>query len=57
MVRITATDMDDGLNKEIEYTLGDQSQFSKDENYFAINKQTGTVTLANKIDVSELKDS
>ncbi|TRY62862.1 hypothetical protein TCAL_07709 [Tigriopus californicus] len=48
-MRISATDVDEGDNQKITYTL-DPVRIAGDIDYFKLNKLTGVVTLVNKLD-------
>lgn len=48
VMRISATDIDDGDNRLIEYDLNDNN----DARYFKVDKKTGILKLDRSIDVS-----
>lgn len=50
VMRISATDIDDGLNSAIVYELS--ARVAADTNYFRINSNTGAIHLDRSIDVS-----
>lgn len=46
VMRISATDIDDGLNRKVKYAL---NKNGTDYNFFEIDSETGVVRLANEI--------
>ncbi|XP_057177595.1 protocadherin gamma-C5-like isoform X24 [Triplophysa rosa] len=47
ILRVKATDLDDGLNGEVEYFFADETS---DTTMFDINQQTGAITVKGKLD-------
>nr|XP_061793183.1 protocadherin alpha-8-like [Nerophis lumbriciformis] len=49
VIQVKATDLDDGLNKDIEYYFGGQLESRIDE-LFSLNKNTGEIKLKGQLD-------
>lgn len=49
-MRISATDIDDGINSALQYDLS--PRVPQDSNYFRIDTNTGVIYLDRQIDVS-----
>lgn len=49
-MRISATDIDDGINSALQYDLS--PRVPQDSNYFRIDVNTGVIYLDRQIDVS-----
>lgn len=52
VMRISATDIDDGINSVIQYDLS--PRVSQDSNYFHVDQNTGVIYLDKTIDVSNI---
>jgi len=50
VMRISATDIDDGNNGTVVYTIEPHKNFPLDAEYFEISKSSGEIKLRKKID-------